>query len=133
MTKLVQPNPELHIGLDIIRMITGGIIVSFGLEIFDTEQMDGYTQWLGEVGMPFPGFMAHLGKLSELGCGALLLIGLFTRLSAIPLIITMFVVNFIMLDGSIRTQPFYLLLLFSCYLFAGGGKWSVDYWMKKPS
>ncbi|MEL6392709.1 MAG: DoxX family protein [Bacteroidota bacterium] len=130
MTKLWTPNPDLHIGLDIIRIITGGIIISFGIEIFDPEQMNGYTQWLGDVGMPFPEIMAYIGKISEIGCGALLLVGLFTRFSAIPLIITMFVVNFIMLDGSIRTQSFYLLLLFSCYLFLGGGRLSLDFLIK---
>ncbi|MEO0900283.1 MAG: DoxX family protein [Bacteroidota bacterium] len=130
MKKLWQPNPSLHIGLDIIRILTGGIIISFGLEVFSSEQMDGYFQWLGEVGVPFPEFMAYVGKLSELIGGTLLLIGLLTRLSTIPLIATMFVINFIMLDGSIRTQPFYLLLLFLCFLFLGSGKLSVDFLIK---
>ncbi|MEO1437708.1 MAG: DoxX family membrane protein, partial [Bacteroidota bacterium] len=78
MKKRMQSHPPLPIGIDLIRMITAGIIISFGLEIFDTEQMDGYAQWLSEVGMPLPGFMAYVGKVAELGGGFLLLIGLFT-------------------------------------------------------
>ena len=127
MIKILQPNPKLHIGLDVIRILTGGIIIFFGIEILSTEQMAGYIQWLTEVGMPLPKPMAYIGKLSELICGAFLLMGLFTRLSTIPLMITMCVVNFIMLDGSILTQPFYLLLLFACFFFIGSGKLSVDF------
>ena len=127
MAKILQPNPDLHIGIDVIRIITGGIILSFGIEILNAEQMGGYTEWLTKVGMPLPSIMAYIGKIAEVVGGILLLMGLFTRLSTIPLIATMFVVNFIMLDGSILSQPFYLLLLFACYLFLGGGKLSVDY------
>ena len=66
-------------------------------------------------------------KTSGTRLWAFLLMGLFTRLSTIPLMITMCVVNFIMLDGSILTQPFYLLLLFACFFFIGSGKLSVDF------
>jgi len=127
--KILQPNTKLHIGLDVIRILLGGIIISFGIEILNTDQMEGYTEWLNKVGMPFPEFMAYIGKLSEVVGGALLLIGFFTRLSTIPLIATMFVVNFIMLDGSIRTEPFYLLLLFVCFFFIGSGTLSVDFFV----
>ncbi|MCI4671799.1 MAG: DoxX family protein [Bacteroidia bacterium] len=127
MRKLLQFNPNLHVGMDLIRVLLGGIIISFGIEIFSAEQMVGYTEWLTKVGIPLPGFMAYLGKVAELVGGALLLVGLFTRLSSIPLIITMFVVNFIMLDGNIRSEPFYLLLLFLIYLFVGSGKLSLDF------
>lgn len=127
MIKLLQPNPQLPIGVDIIRMLAGGIIISFGIEIFNAEQMAGYTEWLGSVGMPLPGIMAYVGKVAELVGGALLLVGLFTRFSTLPLIATMFVVNFIMLEGKIRTEPFYLLLLFACFLFIGSGRLSIDF------
>ena len=127
MTKILKPNVKLPVGLDVIRILIGGIIISFGMEILNTEQMEGYIQWLTEVGMPLPRPMAYIGKLSELIGGAFLLIGLFTRLSTIPLMATMCVVNFIMLDGNIKTEPFYLFLLFLCFFFIGSGKLSVDY------
>lgn len=130
MKKILQPNTELPLGLDVIRILIGGIIITFGVEMFSAEQMAGYTEWLTSVGMPFPGFMAYVGKVAELVGGAFLLLGLFTRLSAIPLIATMFVVNFIMLEGSIMSEPFYLLLLFTCFLFLGSGKLSVDFLMR---
>ncbi|MGC6432470.1 MAG: DoxX family protein [Jejuia sp.] len=133
MKQIFLPTKTPHFGLDIIRIICGGIIFSFGLEILNVEQLTGYTEWLTDVGMPFPKIMVYVGKLAELICGLFLCVGLFTRFACIPLIITMFVVSFIMLDGKIRTEPFYLLLLFACFFFIGSGKISVDYLRKRSS
>lgn len=127
LKKLFESNKMLPIGLDIIRILSGGIMVSYGTEITDPEQIAGYTEWLTDVGMPFPMVMAYVGKISELIGGFCLAIGLCTRLSSLPLMITMCVINFIMLDGNIRTDAFYLLLIFSCFFFVGSGKISVDF------
>ena len=127
MKKLLKANNKLPIGVDIIRIVSGGIIVSFGFEVFNAEQMAGYMDWLTNVGMPLPGPMAYIGKLSELIFGCCLLIGLFTRISTVPLMITMCVINFIMLEGDLRTQPFYLLLLFGSFFFLGSGRISIDF------
>ncbi|MEO0584398.1 MAG: DoxX family protein [Bacteroidota bacterium] len=129
--KLLKSNDTLPIGLDIVRMISGGIIFSYGLEIFDAGQISGYVEWLTDVGMPFPDVMAYVGKLAEMIGGFCLAIGLWTRLSTIPLVLTMCVINFIMLDGDIRTGPFYLLLIFASFLFVGSGRISLDFWVEK--
>ncbi len=126
MKKLREPNLNLPIGLDVVRIISGAIIFTFGLEIFSVSQIDGYSEWLTKVGMPLPRVMAYVGKFSELFCGFCLAIGYFTRLSAIPLIITMCVINFIMLEGKVHSQPFYLLLIFMVFFFAGSGRYSLD-------
>lgn len=129
MEKLLKINENLSYGLDLIRIISGGIIIVFGFEIFDAEQISGYTEWLTDVGMPLPKAMAYIGKLSELVFGTFLVIGFFTRLSAIPLMITMCVINFIMLDGNLRSEPFYLLLIYASFFFMGSGKLSVDFYL----
>jgi putative oxidoreductase len=131
MKKLLKSNAILPRGLDVVRILSGGIIVSFGFEILNAEQMAGYVEWLTAVKVPFPEFMSYVGKFSELICGFCLAIGLFTRFSSIPLMITMCTINFIMLEGSIRTEPFYLLLIFTIFFFVGGGKISVDYLIEK--
>ena len=124
---LMKSNESLPIGLDIIRVFSGGIILWFGMEIFDEEQMMGYTEWLTKVDMPAAQTMAYIGKISELVFGIFLLLGFLTRVSAIPLIATMFVVNFIMLDGDLWSQSFYLLMIFAVFLFVGGGIISIDH------
>ena len=44
-----------------------------------------------ELGIPVPEFQAPLAAGAELVCGTLLLVGLFTRLACVPLIVTMIV------------------------------------------
>lgn len=131
LKKLLESNQMLPTGLDIIRILSGGIIISYGLEIFNSEQISGYTEWLKDVKIPFPLAMTYLGKMSELICGFCLMIGLFTRLSTLPLMITMCVINFIMLEDNMRTEPFYLLLIFACFFFVGSGKVSADFLIEK--
>jgi putative oxidoreductase len=47
------------------------------------------TDFFTELGIPAPGFNAVLASTAEFVCGSLLLIGLLSRLAAIPLIVTM--------------------------------------------
>jgi putative oxidoreductase len=116
-------------GAVILRVIAGLIIFKYGLEIFSADKMKGYFDWLTDLNFPAPKAMAYTGKICELVGGLLMALGLFTRLAAIPLIITMSVIGFIMgepeflaADGSIL-----LLLIFLHFLFTGPGKLSLDY------
>jgi uncharacterized membrane protein YphA (DoxX/SURF4 family) len=116
-------------GLIFTRVATGLIISTYGFEIFDVKQIDGYEQWLADIHFPFPRWMAYLGKLVELVGGICLTLGLFTRLVTIPLVITMVVITFMMGDGNFRSDSFLLLLLFMTFLFTGSGKWSLDHFI----
>jgi putative oxidoreductase len=49
------------------------------------------TDYFTQLGLPAPAFQAALTSTTEFVCGALLLLGLGTRLAAVPLIITMMV------------------------------------------
>ncbi len=49
------------------------------------------TDYFAELGLPAPAFQATLASSTEFVCGGLLLLGLGTRLAAVPLIITMVV------------------------------------------
>src|SRR5579859_3147494 len=44
-----------------------------------------------KIGIPIPQFFAPFDGTFEIGCGILLLLGLFTRLAVVPMIINMFV------------------------------------------
>ncbi|MVT45056.1 DoxX family membrane protein [Chitinophaga oryziterrae] len=115
--------------LVILRVITGIIIMKYGLEVFSKDHMQGNTAWLKDIHFPLPSFMAYVGKTTELLGGIFLILGLFTRVVSILLLINMSVITFIMGNAKIlgeETLPFLLLLLFATFFFAGSGKWSLD-------
>ena len=116
-------------GAVILRVMAGLIIFKYGLEIFSEDKMNGYINWLTDLKFPYPDRMAYIGKVCELAGGLLMALGLFTRVAAIPLIITMSVIGFIMgepeflaADGSIL-----LLAIFLHFLLTGPGKLSLDH------
>ncbi|HJS55562.1 MAG TPA: DoxX family protein [Chitinophagaceae bacterium] len=123
------PDALWEAGAVILRVATGLIIFKYGLEIFSAGKMQGYTDWLNDLNFPAPETMAYAGKLCELTGGILMVLGLFIRLAAIPLLITMSVTGFVMgepeflaADGSIL-----LLLIFLHFLLVGPGKFSLDH------
>jgi len=128
-----NPNGLWETGAVILRVIAGMTIFKYGLEIFSEDKMNGYISWLTDLKFPFPETMPYMGKVCELTGGLLMALGLFTRLAAIPLIITMTVIGFIMgepeflaADGSIL-----LMLIFLHFLFTGPGKLSLDHLLFK--
>ena len=71
------------------RIGVGTVFVQSGWgKLHNLEQVTGFFT---ELGLPAPGFHAVFVSSTELVCGALVLVGLFTRLAAIPLMITMLV------------------------------------------
>lgn len=116
--------------LVLIRLITGLLIFVHGLGTFNKGHMDGSIAWLTDLHFPAPVLMAYIGKGAELFGGVLLMLGLFTRISALVLIIDMLVITMVLGNGKIFTedqQPFLLLLLFAYLFLAGPGKISLDH------
>ena len=116
-------------GAVILRVVAGLIIFKYGLEILSADKMKGYFDWLADLNFPVPEAMVYTGKICELVGGLLMALGLFTRLAAIPLLITMSVIGFVMgepeflaADGSIL-----LLLIFLHFFLVGPGKLSLDH------
>jgi putative oxidoreductase len=71
------------------RLAVGLLFLSTGWgKVQDTSKV---TQFFESLGVPAPGFNAVLVSYSELVCGSLLVVGLFTRLATIPLAISMVV------------------------------------------
>jgi len=71
------------------RLAVGLLFLSTGWgKVHHIDKVTGFFQTLG---IPAPGFNAVLVGYSELICGALLIVGLLTRLATIPLIISMIV------------------------------------------
>jgi putative oxidoreductase len=92
------------------------------------------TEYFTELGIPAPAFQAPFVSFVELICGSLVVLGLATRLAAVPLIGTM-VVALITAKASeiagfsdlIGTIEFCYAVLLAWLALAGAGKASVDH------
>lgn len=73
----------------VARLTIAGIFLQTGWgKLNDLPKVIGYFR---ELGIPAPEFQAPLAATAEFVCGALILLGLFTRVASLPLIGTMVV------------------------------------------
>jgi putative oxidoreductase len=72
------------------RTILGAVFLLEGILKFLNPQELGVGRFV-KIGIPFPSFFAPFDGVFEIGCGILLILGLLTRLGAIPMIINMIV------------------------------------------
>src|ERR1039458_7231890 len=70
----------------LIRLIVGGTFLSEGIQKFLFVDGLGVGRFV-KIGIPHPEIMAPFVGVCEIVCGALLILGLLTRLAAIPMII----------------------------------------------
>ena len=126
-----QPVPTI-----IPRLIVGLIFLSEGLQKFIFPALVGSGRFI-KIGFSNPAFWANFTGTFEIACGVLLLLGLFTRLAAVPLL-TIMAVAFIRTKIPIllgqgywamaheyRTD-FAMTLLLVFLLYFGGGRFSLD-------
>ncbi|GAA6772012.1 DoxX family protein [Flavobacterium sp. CGRL2] len=90
-----------------------------------------------KIGLPSPEFLGSFVGFFEILCGALILIGLFTRLASIPLIIIMLVAMATTKAGVLKNDGFWEMLHGSrtdwamllggiFLLIEGSGNWAID-------
>ena len=116
--------------------MVGGVFLSEGIQkfLFADELGAGRFQ---KIGLPNPEFFGSFVGTFEIICGTLILLGLFTRLTTIPLLIIMLVAlattkaeifaekGFWEMMHASRTD--WAMLLGSLFLLIkGGGRWSLD-------
>jgi uncharacterized membrane protein YphA (DoxX/SURF4 family) len=120
----------------LIRLAVGAVFLTEGIQKFLFSDSLGVGRFT-KIGIPSPEIMAPFVGVIEIGCGALLILGLLTRLAAIPLIIDILVAivttklpiliksGFWAMAHEARTD--YTMLL-GCvfFLIVGAGRWSVD-------
>jgi uncharacterized membrane protein YphA (DoxX/SURF4 family) len=70
----------------LIRILVGWVFLSEGIQKFLFPDALGVGRFV-KIGIPWPQVMAPFVGVVEIVCGALLLIGLITRLACIPLLI----------------------------------------------
>ena len=74
----------------LIRLMIGAVFLSEGIQKFLFPAIRGAGRF-EKIGLPSPEFLGGLVGSFEIICGLLILIGLFTRLASIPLIVIMLV------------------------------------------
>jgi uncharacterized membrane protein YphA (DoxX/SURF4 family) len=140
MTEVVMPNllfstngPRATI---LIRLLVGAVFLSEGIQKFLFPAALGVGRFT-KIGIPAPQFFAPFVGVVEIVCGTLLIVGLVTRLAAIPLMIDISVAiittkipilstaGFWSMAHEARTDYCMLLgLLF--LLLVGSGPFSID-------
>lgn len=112
-----------------LRLIYGGqfLVAGYG----KLQHLEKVTAFFTHLGIPAPGFNAALVGTTEAVGGALLVIGLGTRLAAVPLVIAMIVAYLTAhaadAFNSLKAftgQPPYQFLLASLILLAFGPGWA---------
>lgn len=111
----------------LLRLIFGGMFTYHGW-----LKVDGYHEFLPMM-TDIIGIGAKLSFnlviFAEFGCGILVALGVFTRLTVIPIFITMFVAYFIAHAADpflMKMLPFVYLLLCTVVFILGSGRFSVD-------
>lgn len=70
----------------LIRLVTGWVFLSEGIQKFLFPAALGFGRF-AKIGIPAPHFSAPFTGGFEIVCGALLILGLFTRFATVPLLI----------------------------------------------
>lgn len=120
----------------LIRLMVGAVFLSEGIQKFLFPAIRGAGRF-EKIGLPNPEFLGSFVGFFEILSGALILLGLFTRLAAIPTLIIMVVAIATTKGAVLANEGFWpmmhgsrtdwAMLLGSIYLIIeGGGKWSVD-------
>lgn len=120
----------------LIRLMIGLVFFSEGIQKFLFPDIRGAGRF-EKIGLPAPEFLGSFVGTFEILCGALILVGLITRLAAVPLIMIMLTAIAttkleILSDEGVwsmmhSTRTDWAMLLGSIFLLVrGGGKWSID-------
>lgn len=140
----------------LVRLLVGSIVfLPEGIQKLAYPDVLGAGRF-AKIGIPFPELMGPFVGLVEIICGSLIILGLFTRLAAMPLIIIMIVAlistklpillghdfGTFHLSADMKRTGFWsamhesradLTMLLGCIylLIVGAGKWSLDARMVK--
>lgn len=132
----VAPGPHWSEAVLLERILVGAVFVSEGIQKFLFPDLLGVGRFM-KIGIPAPELLAPFVGIVEIACGGFILLGLFTRLSAVPLIVNMLVAiattkvpillekGFWVMAHEARTD--WSMLLGSTFLLiVGAGRWSLD-------
>jgi putative oxidoreductase len=120
----------------IIRVMVGAVFLSEGIQKFLYPADVGAGRF-AKIGLPEPQLLAPFVGTVEIGCGMLILLGMFTRLAVVPLLVVMATAllttklpvfqqsGFWKMAHDSRTD-FSMILGSLFLLIVGAGRWSWD-------
>jgi putative oxidoreductase len=139
MNRLLVPAWNVR-SIVFIRLAVGLIFFTQGI----LKYIDPYMGVLrfAKIGFSYPGFTAHFVGTFEIACGFLVLVGLFTRLTSIPLLIVILTAiaatkipelwhpnqGFWFMVSDARTD-FAMTMDLLFLISVGAGPWSLDAWL----
>lgn len=123
------------LGLLILRVALGVVFIYHGGQklfgLFGGYGLTGTAQWMGSIGIPLPYLSALAAGSAEFFGGAALLIGLFPRIAAVPMVFTMLVAivsahwgRFDARSGGVE-YPLTLAAALAAVALVGGGRWTL--------
>jgi len=125
----------------LVRLLVGWVFLSEGIQKFLFPETLGVGRFI-KIGIPAPHFFAPFVGVVEIVCGSLLILGLLTRLAAIPLLIDISVaivttkIPILAKSGlwaamhEARTD--YCMWLGALFLLiVGAGPWSLDVYLSR--
>ncbi len=139
LNALLAPTANIR-SLIFIRLAVGLIFFTQGILKFTDPHM-GVLRFT-RIGFPYPGFTAHFVGVFEIACGFLVLLGLFTRLAGIPLLIIILTAiattkipelfraaqGFWFMVSDARND-FAMTMGLLLLIALGAGSWSLDRWL----
>ena len=129
--KLLNPGSyekEMNIVLLFLRVTSGIFMLTHGIGKFTKLIEGGTIKFANPIGIG-PEASLVLTVFAEFFCSIFLIFGFATRLSSIPLILTMLVAGLIIHAGdpfAVKEKAFLFLVVFITIAVAGAGKISVD-------
>ena len=128
------------IGLLLIRVMIGVVFIFHGSQklfgAFGGPGIEGFAGWLASMNVPLPTLNAYMAAGTEFFGGIAILIGLTTRITAIPMAITM-IVAIVMVHGeafSVQQNgmeyPLTLGVVLIALTFTGAGRISLDHQLR---
>ncbi len=126
-----------------IPLLLFRLILAYGFyepAMMKVKGLSGVAEWFGSMNYPLPMVSATLAMVTELAGVVLLILGLGSRLIAMPMMFVMVIATFTVHisngfaagDNGFEIPLYYFLMLFALVIY-GSGKYSVDYLIAKRS
>lgn len=126
----------------LIRVLVGSVFISEGVQKFLFPATLGVGRF-EKVGIPSPELLAPVTAAFEIACGAMIILGLLTRVAALPLLAVICTAIYTTKVPMLAKDGFWpmahearadwsMLLSVLFLLVVGAGRWSIDELLSAP-